>query len=51
MNSISVITRDEFSERYPNYSATAKLDELRASEYAQLDAGEHVYLDYTGGGL
>ena len=29
----------------------AKLDELRRSEYARLDAGGHVYLDYTGAGL
>ncbi len=33
------------------YRATAKLDALRATDYARLDAGKHVYLDYTGGGL
>lgn len=33
------------------YRSTAKLDVLRASEYARLDAQKHVYLDYTGGGL
>lgn len=33
------------------YRATSKLDALRAAEYARLDAGKHVYLDYTGGGL
>jgi selenocysteine lyase/cysteine desulfurase len=27
------------------------LEELRLSEFARLDAGGHVYLDYTGGGL
>jgi selenocysteine lyase/cysteine desulfurase len=27
------------------------LDDLRASEYGYLDAGRHVYLDYTGAGL
>jgi molybdenum cofactor sulfurtransferase len=27
------------------------LDELRRTEYARLDRGGHVYLDYTGGGL
>ena len=27
------------------------LDELRASDFARLDAGGHVYLDYTGAGL
>jgi selenocysteine lyase/cysteine desulfurase len=26
-------------------------DHLRASEYGRLDARDHVYLDYTGGGL
>jgi molybdenum cofactor sulfurtransferase len=28
-----------------------RLVELRKSEYERLDAGGHVYLDYTGGGL
>lgn len=27
------------------------MDELRAREFSRLDAGGHVYLDYTGGGL
>jgi len=27
------------------------LDELRRTEYARLDAGRHVYLDYTGAGV
>lgn len=26
-------------------------DDLRATEFSRLDAGGHVYLDYTGGGL
>jgi molybdenum cofactor sulfurtransferase len=38
-------------EKNPAYRATAKMDALRAAEYARLDAGHHVYLDYTGGGL
>lgn len=38
-------------DKYPAYRATAKLDALRAQEYARLDAQNHVYLDYTGGGL
>jgi molybdenum cofactor sulfurtransferase len=29
----------------------AVFDELRRSEYARLEAGDHVYLDYTGAGL
>ncbi len=33
------------------YRATSKIDALRAAEYARLDAGKQVYLDYTGGGL
>lgn len=33
------------------YAATAVLDELRRSDFARLDEGGHVYLDYTGGGL
>jgi molybdenum cofactor sulfurtransferase len=27
------------------------IDDLRATEYARLDIGGHIYLDYTGGGL
>ncbi len=41
----------EFLDAYPDYATTARLDELRATEYAYLDAGGHVYLDYTGAGL
>ena len=40
-----------FRRAYPAYAATAKLDALRATEYARLDRQGHVYLDYTGGGL
>lgn len=40
-----------FLERYPAYAQTEALDQLRRKDYARLDAGEHVYLDYTGGGL
>ena len=40
-----------FSVAYPRYGETAVLDELRASDFARLDAGGHVYLDYTGAGL
>jgi selenocysteine lyase/cysteine desulfurase len=42
---------DEFLAAYPDYAATSRLDELRATEYAYLDAGGHVYLDYAGAGL
>lgn len=40
-----------FLTAYPEYATTRALDELRASEYPRLDAGRHVYLDYTGGCL
>ncbi|MCX7706705.1 MAG: aminotransferase class V-fold PLP-dependent enzyme [Anaerolineae bacterium] len=40
-----------FLQAYPSYASTAALDELRAREYARLDATGHIYLDYTGGGL
>jgi len=40
-----------FLQAYPAYIHTSVLDDLRTREYARLDAGEQVYLDYTGGGL
>src|SRR4051812_35471166 len=40
-----------FRRDFPEYDSTAKLDELRATEYARLDREDHLYLDYTGGGL
>ncbi|MDQ2716551.1 MAG: aminotransferase class V-fold PLP-dependent enzyme [Chloroflexota bacterium] len=40
-----------FLHNYPDYQATALLDDVRAREYARLDAGRHTYLDYTGAGL
>jgi len=40
-----------FLQAHPSYVRTQILDDLRISEYARLDAGEQVYLDYTGGGL
>lgn len=40
-----------FHAAYPSYAAIASPDELRASEYARLDAQQQLYLDYTGGGL
>lgn len=41
----------EFLSSYPSFESTRALDDLRAREYARLDRGSHVYLDYTGGGL
>ncbi|GAB3211270.1 aminotransferase class V-fold PLP-dependent enzyme [Marinactinospora endophytica] len=40
-----------FLSAHPEYGLTARLDELRAEEYAHLDADGHVYLDYAGAGL
>jgi selenocysteine lyase/cysteine desulfurase len=40
-----------FLKAYPSYLSTKAIDQLRATDYARLDLAEHVYLDYTGGGL
>ncbi len=40
-----------FLRRYPDFDPDGTLGELRHREYGRLDAGGHVYLDYTGGGL
>ncbi|MCW2945486.1 MAG: hypothetical protein JWR24_2203 [Actinoallomurus sp.] len=40
-----------FLTRYPDYLLTRRIDELRATDYAYLDAGAHIYLDYGGAGL
>ena len=40
-----------FRAEFPDYAATAALDELRAREYARIDRDGHVFLDYTAGGL
>jgi molybdenum cofactor sulfurtransferase len=40
-----------FLKAYPAYPTTHLIDDLRANEYARLDIGGHIYLDYTGGGL
>src|SRR5215510_1955708 len=40
-----------FLKSYPTYPTTHLIDDLRATEYARLDTGRHIYLDYTGGGL
>ena len=41
----------KFLENYPSYRQTAILDEFRRTDYARLDEKDHIYLDYTGGGL
>jgi molybdenum cofactor sulfurtransferase len=45
------MSMDAFKCAYPVYDSTGKLDELRVKEYSRLDEVNHVYLDYTGGGL
>ena len=40
-----------FLHSYPAYETTLGIDELRARDYARLDANRQVYLDYTGAGL
>ena len=40
-----------FLARHPEYASTARLDEIRAADYARLDDAGDVYLDYTGAGL
>ena len=40
-----------FLKAFPSYPETHIIDEVRRAQYARLDAGEHVYLDYTGAGL
>jgi molybdenum cofactor sulfurtransferase len=36
---------------HPGFHSTHSLDILRARDYSRLDAANHTYLDYTGGGL
>ena len=41
----------KFLQDYPEFAATGRLDELRATDYRRLDEQEQIYLDYTGGGV
>ena len=41
----------EFTETYPEYTQTASLDAIRSKDYRRIDDQNHVYLDYTGGGI
>ncbi len=40
-----------FRRASPAFESTSILDTLRATEYARLDELDHLYFDYTGGGL
>jgi selenocysteine lyase/cysteine desulfurase len=42
---------EAFARAWPEYESTRALDDLRAREFARLEAEGHVYLDYTGAGL
>jgi len=42
---------DAFLKAYPTYPSTKSIDALRRTEYSRLDRDEHIYLDYTGGGI
>jgi molybdenum cofactor sulfurtransferase len=42
---------EAFLKAHPAYSRTGSVDKLRAADYARLDRAEHIYLDYTGGGI
>lgn len=42
---------EDFLTHYKDYEETSLLDEVRKSEFSRLDEQQHIYLDYTGGGL
>jgi selenocysteine lyase/cysteine desulfurase len=42
---------ETFLKQYPSFKKTETIDALRASDYSRLDAGEHIYFDYTGGSI
>ncbi|MFI5541746.1 aminotransferase class V-fold PLP-dependent enzyme [Nocardia sp. NPDC051900] len=45
------ISTEDFLAEYPEYTTTAVIDDLRATEYDYLDRNQDIYLDYTGAGL
>jgi molybdenum cofactor sulfurtransferase len=45
------VAQADFLGSYPEFEATRRLDELRATDYARLDRDGHVFLDYTAGGI
>lgn len=47
----SILRETAFRLGHPASVETAVLDDLRRSDFARLDRGGHVYLDYTGGRL
>jgi selenocysteine lyase/cysteine desulfurase len=51
MHGVAAARFERFLAAHPEYAETRAFDDLRRSEFARLDAGRHVYLDYTGGAL
>lgn len=51
LNSEKAQSYQSFNTRFPGYEATTSLDELRQTEYPQLQKQKHIYLDFTGGNL
>jgi selenocysteine lyase/cysteine desulfurase len=54
LEGLMAIVQDDvaaFAAQWPEYEHTRALDDLRAREFARLDASGQVYLDYTGAGL
>src|SRR5690349_17984208 len=48
---MSIPEFETFLKQYPTFQKTESIDQLRASDYSRLDAAEHIYFDYTGGGI
>jgi molybdenum cofactor sulfurtransferase len=51
LNDLIMDLDKEFLSKYPQFSETHIIDELRKTEYERIDRQGHIYLDYTGGGL
>lgn len=52
LNSVPMHQAEQaFRQAYLSYASTSVLDKLRTTEYSRLDKQQHIYLDYTGGGL
>ena len=43
--------RAAFSQRCPDFGPDGPVAQLRQAQYGRLDEEQHIYLDYTGGGL
>jgi molybdenum cofactor sulfurtransferase len=48
---MSIPEFETFLKQYPTFKKTEPIDTLRARDYSRLDRGEHIYFDYTGGGI